>query len=78
MDTKKYLAVFSLLLVVLTLSACGAIGLGMNYEATSNVLNEFEEELGLHHDLISTDRSYSRPDFVNPIIIDLLHTNEEE
>lgn len=39
---------------------------------------EFEKELGLHHDLISTDRSYSRPDFVNPIIIDLLHTNEEE
>ena len=39
---------------------------------------DFPEDLRLHHDLISTDRSYSRPDLVYPVMLDLLHANESE
>jgi hypothetical protein len=37
---------------------------------------DFPEDLGLHHDIISTDRSYSRPDLVYPVLLDLLRAEE--
>lgn len=45
MRSKIYPILLILCMTVFTLSACSAIGLGVNYEATDNALNEFEEEL---------------------------------
>ena len=38
----------------------------------------FEKALGLEHDIISIDRSYSRPDIVYPVMLELLGAEEGE
>lgn len=45
MNTKKYLSLSFLIIAVFLLSACNALGIGTDYEAAQNALNEFEEEL---------------------------------
>lgn len=45
MYLKKYSSLSILIIAVFILSACNALGLGVDYDATSNAINEFEEEL---------------------------------
>lgn len=85
MKSKKYLFVFSLLFVIFTLSACNAIGLGTDYEATSNALNEFEEELedfedeleDFEDDLEATQAALSGDFDEMPVVIEELPVAEE-